>query len=100
MPTGENSADIVLTPTVLQEWALPNLDDGMDARGRVLIVGGHPHTPGAVLLAAEAAMRAGKLQLVVPQSLAVPMAMAMAMPEAVQQDRGQPVGPEEQQLWE
>lgn len=83
MPTSEAGRDVVLTPIVLREWALPHIDGSKDTRGRVLVVGGHVHTPGAVLLAAEAAMRAGagKLQMVVPESVAT--LMAVAMPEAM-----------------
>jgi len=48
----------------------------------VLIVGGERETPGAVILAAEAALRtgAGKLRIVTPRGIA--LAVAAAVPEA------------------
>ena len=68
----------------MRAWPLPLPDAGGDkeARGRVLIVGGSAGTPGAVLLAAEAALRAGagKLRLAVGRSIAP--GLAMALPEA------------------
>ncbi|MBA3712324.1 MAG: NAD(P)H-hydrate dehydratase, partial [Pyrinomonadaceae bacterium] len=50
-----------MTPTVLKKLPLPQPDaDGdKEERGRVLIVGGAPEMPGAVILAATAALRAG-----------------------------------------
>jgi ADP-dependent NAD(P)H-hydrate dehydratase len=73
-----------LTPAQLRELALPSLDDSADkeARGRVLIIGGSTENPGGLLLAAEAAMRAGagKLQLATADSVAA--AVAIAVPEA------------------
>jgi ADP-dependent NAD(P)H-hydrate dehydratase len=73
-----------LTPARLRELALPSLDESADkdARGRVLIVGGSTENPGGLLLAAEAAMRAGagKLQLATADSVAP--AVAIAVPEA------------------
>ncbi|MDO5627705.1 MAG: NAD(P)H-hydrate dehydratase [Mobilicoccus sp.] len=75
--------DVVLTSPVLRDWPLPSIDGSKEDRGRVLVVGGHRSTPGAVLLAAEAAMRggAGKLQIAVPECVAIPL--AIAMPEAM-----------------
>lgn len=57
--------------------------DSKDGRGRVLIVAGCTELPGAVLLAAHAALRAGagKLQLAVCRDLAVPI--GIAVPEAL-----------------
>jgi ADP-dependent NAD(P)H-hydrate dehydratase len=74
---------VVVTPTVLRDWRLPEPSAGKEARGRTLIVGGSTETPGAVLLAAEAALRAGagKLQVATVASLAP--YVAMALPEAM-----------------
>ena len=57
--------------------------DSKDSRGRVLIVAGCTGLPGAVLLAATAALRAGagKLQLALCRDLAIPM--GLAVPEAL-----------------
>lgn len=69
----------VVTPRVLREWPLPDLQDDKESRGRVLVVGGSRSNPGGVLLAAEAALRAGagKIQVVTVASVAVQLAVAM-----------------------
>jgi ADP-dependent NAD(P)H-hydrate dehydratase len=78
------SRAVVITPALLRAWALPQPDEGGDKeeRGRVLVVGGELETPGAVVLAAEAALRAGagKLRVAVPRSIA--LLVAAAVPEA------------------
>lgn len=73
----------VITPAALRAWPLPQPGGGgKEGRGRVLVVGGSRSTPGAVLLAAEAALRAGagKLSVATPSDIAVPL--AVALPEA------------------
>ncbi|MCW2741683.1 MAG: hypothetical protein JWR45_2105 [Blastococcus sp.] len=72
-----------VTPELLRTWPLPEPTGGKNARGSVLVIGGSTETLGAVLLAAEAAMRAGagKLQVATVESLA-PFAAA-ALPEAL-----------------
>src|SRR5262249_53733824 len=57
-------------------------DADKEDRGRVLVVGGTPETPGAVVLAATAALRAGagKVQIATGRSIA--QAVAIAVPEA------------------
>lgn len=72
-----------VTPSVLRAWPLPDPTGGKDTRGSILVVGGSTQTLGAVLLAAEAALRAGagKLQVATVASLA-PQA-ALALPEAL-----------------
>jgi hydroxyethylthiazole kinase-like uncharacterized protein yjeF len=67
----------------------PHDSDDKDARGRVLAVGGSAQTPGAMLLAGVAALRAGagKLQLATVRSaaaalgVAVPESLVVALPE-------------------
>jgi len=72
-----------ITPPLLREWALPEPTGGKNARGSILVIGGSSQTLGAVLLAAEAALRAGagKLQVATAESVA-PFA-ATALPEAL-----------------
>ncbi|WP_245317611.1 NAD(P)H-hydrate dehydratase [Rhizobium sp. N122] len=68
----------------LKSLALPQpLECSKEERGRVCIIGGSREVPGAVLLAALGAMRAGagKLQIVTVESRAG--ALAVAMPEAL-----------------
>ncbi|MGO4341774.1 NAD(P)H-hydrate dehydratase [Pedococcus sp. 2YAF34] len=71
-----------LDPAALARWPLPDASGGKEQRGRVVVVGGSRHTPGAVLLAAEAAVRAGagKPQVATVGSVAV--AASVALPEA------------------
>jgi len=73
----------LVTPEVLRGRPLPEPTGGKNARGSILVIGGSTETLGAVLLAAEAAMRAGagKLQVATVASLA-PFA-ATVLPEAL-----------------
>jgi hydroxyethylthiazole kinase-like uncharacterized protein yjeF len=82
---------LLITPALLRRWPLPQPDKGGDKeeRGRVLVVGGATEMPGAVILAATAALRAGagKLQIATCRSIAqivaaaVPEARVFALPE-------------------
>jgi ADP-dependent NAD(P)H-hydrate dehydratase len=83
MPPPSPADSVVVTPVMLRRWPLHRPEGTKDARGRVLIVGGSAETPGAVLLAAEAALRsgAGKLQIATVAS-AAPL-LAAAIPEAL-----------------
>lgn len=75
----------------MRGWGLPQPDEDGDKeeRGRVLVVGGANEMPGAVILAANAALRAGagKLQIATCRSIAttiatvVPEARVFALPE-------------------
>ena len=83
MPPPSVADALPVTPALLRAWPLPDATGGKEARGRTLIVGGSAETPGAVLLAAEAALRcgAGKLQVATARSVAA--AVAVALPEAL-----------------
>ncbi len=74
-----------VTRALLRRIPLPRPDDrgDKDARGRVLAVGGSAQTPGAILLAGVAALRAGagKLQLATVRSAAA--ALGVAVPESL-----------------
>ncbi|MEH6819695.1 MAG: NAD(P)H-hydrate dehydratase [Dietzia psychralcaliphila] len=84
-----NTEEVVLTSHRLRGWALPTPGGGKEGRGRVLVVGGGRTTPGGVLLAAEAALRAGagKLQIATARSVApglalrIPESMTVGLPE-------------------
>ena len=82
MPDARPDEPPVVTPPLLREWPLPDPDGSKDAKGRLLVVGGSDRTPGAVLLAAEAALRvgAGKVQVATTASTAAHL--ATAVPEA------------------
>lgn len=77
-----NPDEQVITPKLLRDWPLPDPQGSKEARGTVLVVGGSRLTPGAVLLAGVAALRAGagRLQLAVDQATAT--ALSIAVPEA------------------
>ena len=84
-------SDRAITPEFLRQIPLPlPAEDGdKDQRGRVLVIGGSTAVPGAALLAATAALRAGagKLQIATCQSIAmhlgltVPEALVLGLPE-------------------
>lgn len=71
-----------VTPSLLRGWPLPAAGADKYSRGAVLVIGGARRTPGAVLLAGTAALRAGagRLTLAVAESVAVQL--AVALPEA------------------
>jgi hydroxyethylthiazole kinase-like uncharacterized protein yjeF len=75
----------VIDPSWLRRHPLPvpAQDDDKSQRGTVQVIGGSIEVPGAVLLAGEAALRAGagKLRLATVRSVAPHL--ALAMPEAL-----------------
>jgi ADP-dependent NAD(P)H-hydrate dehydratase len=78
-------SDVVeLVDKVLHQWSLPmpSGDGDKEARGRVLIVAGSPEMPGAAILAATAAMRAGAGKLTVATVASIASSVAVALPEA------------------
>lgn len=83
MPTPSAADPVTVTPSLLRRWRLPDAGGGKEGRGRTLIVGGSSETPGAVLLAAEAALRCGAGKLQVATAASVAHAVAVALPEAL-----------------
>jgi hydroxyethylthiazole kinase-like uncharacterized protein yjeF len=75
-PTVEN-----VTPTLLRKWGLPD-PGSKKARGQVVVVGGSPRSPGAVLLSAEAALRVGAGRVGLAVSPDIAPGLGTAMPEA------------------
>ncbi|HET7542655.1 MAG TPA: NAD(P)H-hydrate dehydratase [Polyangiaceae bacterium] len=81
-----------ITDAVLRRWPLPAPDgrSGKEARGDVLVIGGSSQIPGAPMLAAVGALRAGagRVQIATAQSVAglvavnVPEARVIGMREA------------------
>ena len=73
-----------ITPRLLRRWPLPQPGDEADKeeRGRILVIGGAPETPGAVILAATAALRAGAGKLRIATCRSVAPLVAAAVPEA------------------
>ncbi|KAB7765644.1 NAD(P)H-hydrate dehydratase [Xanthomonas maliensis] len=72
-----------LTAARLRALPLPAPGGDKEQRGRVLIVGGSMRVPGAVLLAGEAALRAGAGKLQIATAASVARGLALAMPEAL-----------------
>jgi ADP-dependent NAD(P)H-hydrate dehydratase len=75
---------IEVTTELLREWRLPEPTENGDKedRGRVLVIGGSREMPGAVILSAMAAMRAGAGKLTVATGASVAQLVAQALPEA------------------
>jgi hydroxyethylthiazole kinase-like uncharacterized protein yjeF len=74
---------VVITPAVLRSWPLPAPDGGKESRGHLLVVAGTTTTPGAAILTAEAALRAGAGKLTVAAPTTTTTALAVAVPEAM-----------------
>lgn len=83
-----NPSELV-SGAVLREWGLPEPGESKKSRGEIVIVGGARSSPGAVILAGEAALRvgAGRVALAVPASIdahvgiAIPEAGIYALPD-------------------
>ncbi|HWB78936.1 MAG TPA: NAD(P)H-hydrate dehydratase [Nannocystaceae bacterium] len=73
-----------ITPRLLRGWPLPELDGrgGKRARGTVVVVGGSTQVPGAVVLAAVAALRAGAGRLQIATARSAAPHVAVSVPEA------------------
>src|SRR5215207_5300355 len=78
-----NTDPTIVTPEVLRGWQLPEPTGDKNKRGSILVIGGSSETLGAVLLAAEAAMRAGAGKLQVATAASVAPFAAAALPEAL-----------------
>ena len=61
----------------------PVIDGGKETKGRILVLAGSRDVPGAALLAATAAMRAGAGKLRIATVASAAMALGVAMPEAL-----------------
>src|SRR5215211_9125104 len=79
-----NQEPTLITHEVLRRIPLPLPEEGGDKeeRGRVLVVGGGRETPGAVVLAGVAALRAGAGKLQVATGASNAALVASALPEA------------------
>ena len=72
-----------ISPALLREWPLPLPSEGKESRGHVLVVAGVSRTPGAAVLAAEAALRAGAGKLSVATTASTAHVVAHAVPESL-----------------
>ncbi len=75
---------VSLDSAALRAWPLPMPDGAGDKeiRGHVLVLGGSREMPGAVILAASAALRAGAGKLTIATGASVAQLVALAIPEA------------------
>lgn len=89
----------VVTPALLRAWPLSDPGAGKESRGHLIVLGGSRSTPGAALLAGEAALRAGAGKLLIGTSASVAAALAVAVPEArvldLEEDRDGAITPED-----
>ena len=78
-------SDGAITPEFLRGIPLtqPSEDGDKDQRGRVLVIAGSVPVPGAALLAATAALRAGAGKLQIATCRSVAMHLGLAVPEAL-----------------
>lgn len=74
----------IVTDDLLRCWPLPLPadDDDKNGRGRVLVIAGSREMPGAVILAANAALRAGAGKLTIATGASVAQLVALAIPES------------------
>jgi hydroxyethylthiazole kinase-like uncharacterized protein yjeF len=82
--TGSDNQALIVDDDALRAWPLPSLDEEGDkeARGLAVIIAGSVQVPGAALLAAQAALRAGAGKVVIATVAEAAMALALAVPEA------------------
>lgn len=73
----------MVTAALLRAWPVPRADGDKDAKGRLLVIGGSESTPGAVLLAAEAALRVGAGKVQVATTAATAVHLATVLPECL-----------------
>lgn len=72
---------VVVGPSVLRNWPLPEPGADKRSRGEVVIVGGAARSPGAALLAGNAALRVGAGRLTIALAASVAASAATALPE-------------------
>ena len=83
-PPRSSPQPLLLTAKLLRRMPVPMPEEGgsKEERGRVLVVGGAPEMPGAAVLAATAALRAGAGKLRVATVRSVAPFVASSVPEA------------------
>ena len=75
---------VSIDAAALRGWPLPmpGAEGDKEERGHVLVLGGSREMPGAVILAATAALRAGAGKLTIATGASVAQLVALALPEA------------------
>jgi hydroxyethylthiazole kinase-like uncharacterized protein yjeF len=79
-----NSRITHLDDALLRAWPLPmpSSDGDKEERGRILVIAGSREMPGAVILAATAALHAGAGKLTIATGASVAQLVALAIPES------------------
>jgi ADP-dependent NAD(P)H-hydrate dehydratase len=74
----------LVTPALLRRWPFPRVHPklGKEGRGNVLVIGGSARIPGAVILAAVGALRAGAGRIQIATARSVAAQVAVTVPEA------------------
>ena len=73
-----------LDRSTLSQHPLPPVTDGdKESKGSILVIAGSRQVPGAALLTATAAMRAGAGKLTIATAESIALALGLAMPEAM-----------------
>lgn len=82
--TNIDARAIAVDDALLRDWPLPQpgREGDKEERGRVLIIAGSREMPGALILAANAALNAGAGKLAVATAASVARLTAMMLPEA------------------
>lgn len=80
----KQGAAVTVDDECLRRWPLPqpNAEGDKEERGRVLVIAGSREMPGALILAANAALNAGAGKLTVATAASVARLVATALPEA------------------
>jgi ADP-dependent NAD(P)H-hydrate dehydratase len=78
------SSAVAIDDALLRDWPLPQPAGAADKdeRGSMLVIAGSAETPGAALLAATAALRAGAGKLAVATVASTASALALSLPES------------------
>lgn len=84
MTSSASQHAIDISMRTLRDWPLPmpSFDSDKEVRGHVLVIAGSREMPGAALLAATAALRAGAGKLTVATAASTAPHLAAALPEA------------------
>ncbi|MES2832956.1 MAG: NAD(P)H-hydrate dehydratase [Pseudomonadota bacterium] len=84
MKASAHEPAVDIDETLLRNWPLPMppTDGDKEQKGRILLVGGSPEMPGAIMLVATAALRAGAGKLTVATASSVAPLVAAQIPEA------------------
>ncbi len=84
MTTKSKRSPTRITDALLRKWPLPRVHPklGKEGRGDVLVIGGSSQIPGAAILAAVGALRAGAGRLQIATARSVSGLVAVSVPEA------------------